>query len=266
METPTSVFARSPMPLYAQVAALLRRRIEAGEWSVGSQLPTLEALEQEYRVARVTVRQAVSLLEKEGLVWRRQGKGTFVVRAPEDQRWLHLATEWSSLVRVLDGTTPRLVNLESVARQAPLRKEDGIPDASYQHLKRVHCKGEQPYCVIDIYLASSIYRRAPQRFNSQMVLPILASMKGVTITQARQTLTIGHAEMAAAEFLQIPVNAPVAEVRRVLTDERGMVIYLAEVIYRGDFIRLEIDLLGKLPARARKGRSKGEKKDLQWAE
>ena len=43
-------------------------------------------------------------------------------------------------------------------------------------------------------------------------------------------------------LLQVPVNAPVAEVRRVLTDAAGRVIYLGEVKYRGDFIRLQMTL------------------------
>jgi GntR family transcriptional regulator len=48
--------------------------------------------------------------------------------------------------------------------------------------------------------------------------------------------------MEVAHWLQVPVNAPVAEVRRVFTDAAGRVIYLAEVTYRGDFIHLQMTL------------------------
>jgi GntR family transcriptional regulator len=55
-------------------------------------------------------------------------------------------------------------------------------------------------------------------------------------------LTIATADIEVARLLQVAVNAPVAEVRRVFTDAAGRVIYLGEVTYRGDFIHLEMDL------------------------
>ena len=55
-------------------------------------------------------------------------------------------------------------------------------------------------------------------------------------------LTIGTADLEVAQLLGVPVNAPVAEVRRVFTDADNRVIYLGEVTYRGDFIHLEMDL------------------------
>jgi GntR family transcriptional regulator len=55
-------------------------------------------------------------------------------------------------------------------------------------------------------------------------------------------LTIATADMEVARRLQVPVNAPVAEVRRVFTDAAGRVIYLGEVTYRGDFIQLQMTL------------------------
>ncbi len=57
-----------------------------------------------------------------------------------------------------------------------------------------------------------------------------------------QTLEIGTADVTVARHLGIPVNAPVAEVRRVCQAKDETVIYLAEVTYRGDYIHLEMDL------------------------
>jgi GntR family transcriptional regulator len=56
-------------------------------------------------------------------------------------------------------------------------------------------------------------------------------------------LTIGSADLATATFLEIEVDAPTAEVRRVITDVSGSVIYFAEITYRGDFVKFDIDLL-----------------------
>jgi GntR family transcriptional regulator len=64
----------------------------------------------------------------------------------------------------------------------------------------------------------------------------------VEIAKARQTLSIGTADVETAGQLAMSVNSPTAEVRRVFTGPDGTVIYLGEVTYRGDFIRFEIDL------------------------
>ena len=56
MNNLSNTYARSPIPLYLQVAATLRRRIEDGYWKANERISTLEELEAEFQVARVTVR------------------------------------------------------------------------------------------------------------------------------------------------------------------------------------------------------------------
>jgi GntR family transcriptional regulator len=89
-----TTYARSRIPLYIQVASALRQRIETGLWQPGQKISTLEELEREFEVARVTVRQAVELLQNEGLVHRQQGRGTFVADKLQDKHWLRLETTW----------------------------------------------------------------------------------------------------------------------------------------------------------------------------
>src|SRR5689334_14931391 len=81
--TVSSALADNPMPLYLQVADILRERIDKREWLSGSLIPTLEELAREFRVARVTVRQAVQLLTKEGLLAPRRGLGTMVTKTDD---------------------------------------------------------------------------------------------------------------------------------------------------------------------------------------
>ncbi|HBW21554.1 MAG TPA: GntR family transcriptional regulator [Actinobacteria bacterium] len=70
----------SPDPLYEQLAAILRGRIEAG--SITSRLPSETSLMQEYGISRITARKAVEVLAAEGLVRVSHGRGTFVIREP----------------------------------------------------------------------------------------------------------------------------------------------------------------------------------------
>jgi GntR family transcriptional regulator len=75
-------FDRSRVPLYVQLAAVMRQRIESGYWSEGEKISTIEVLESEFGVARVTVRQAIEMLREEGLLDAQQGRGTFVSGPP----------------------------------------------------------------------------------------------------------------------------------------------------------------------------------------
>lgn len=71
-----------PTPLYQQVADAVQRRIEDGEFEPGQPIPSEKTLEQEYGVARGTVRRAVALLGERGLVVTIQGRGSFVKPRP----------------------------------------------------------------------------------------------------------------------------------------------------------------------------------------
>ena len=82
----------------------------------------------------------------------------------------------------------------------------------------------------------------PQRFRRETVIPLLTETPGVRVVTARQVLTISTADLEVARHLGVPVNAPVAEVRRVFTGPKRRVIYLGEVTYRGDFVHVEFDL------------------------
>src|SRR3984893_12846859 len=73
-----SQLGRSTVALYIQLATLFSRVIEQGQGAAGSQIPTLEELMVEHGVARATIRQALGLLENEGLISRHRAKGTFV--------------------------------------------------------------------------------------------------------------------------------------------------------------------------------------------
>jgi len=236
------LFRNSPVPRYVQLADVLRQRIARGLWRIGDRLPTLDELVREFEVARVTVRQAVELLAREGLVLAQQGRGTFVTATPVRDRWLKLETSLHALADVYRDDKPELVLIEEAAAAPMLDPGDGKPAPRYHFMRRVHSRNGEPYCVISIYLDERVFRMAPQRFRRETVVPVLLELRKVKIAYAHQTLTIGAADVEVAGHLGLPLNAPVAEVRRVCRSPDGTVIYLGEVTYRGDYIHLEMDL------------------------
>ncbi|HWB47073.1 MAG TPA: GntR family transcriptional regulator [Hyphomicrobiaceae bacterium] len=236
------IFGSTPIPRYVQLAELFRQRVDKGYWPPGGVLPSIEQLMVQFDVARVTVRQAIALLASEGLLSPQRGRGTFVTGTPRGRRRLKVETTLADLVTMYSGDKPAHATLTEGPATPTLFESDGIAAPKYYHMRRVHSRNGERYCVISLYIDYRVFRRAPRRLRRELVLPILTSLPRLRITEARQTLTISTADVETARLLGIPVNAPIAEVRRIMCDPTNTVIYLAEVSYRGDYIHLEMDL------------------------
>jgi len=237
-----SIFADSPVPLYSQLADLLRQRITRGAWPPGSKVPSLEALVDEFKVARVTVRQAIEILSREGLLLPQRGRGTFVSDQVQSQRSLALETSLQGLADAYRNDKPELTLIEEAGVQPVLNSSDGRAAPAYQFMRRVHSRDGAAYCVAAIYIDQRAFRLAPKRFRQETVVPVLMDLPDVQIASASQTLRISTADVETARLLNVPVNSPVAEVRRLCLSPDGSVLYLGEITYRGDFIEFSMQL------------------------
>ncbi|MGD0440731.1 MAG: GntR family transcriptional regulator [Acidimicrobiales bacterium] len=139
----TSLDASDPMPLWAQLASELRRRLGAGEFD--ERFPTEADLVAVFGVSRATVREAIRRLREEGLLDARRGSGTFVVRRQLDAPILGSAglaqtitaaglAEASKVLRMEEGpageTAARALGIEAhqvVQWVERLRYADGEP-------------------------------------------------------------------------------------------------------------------------------------------
>jgi len=100
--------ARSPVPLYAQIADRLRVAIAAGELKSGDALPSVRQLAARLRVNPATVVQAYRDLEDSGFVEMRQGAGTYVRDIAADRRATERAKQAAALLRHMLGEAARL--------------------------------------------------------------------------------------------------------------------------------------------------------------
>ena len=163
----------SHVPKYAQIADIFRQRIARGIWAQGLRLPANENLAAEFGVSRVTIRQAVDLLARDGIIEARQGRGTFITGSLKQDRWLKVETTLSDLAEVYRDTSPEIINISESRTDAPLLPEDGKAATNYVFMRRVHSRDKRPYCVISIYLDEKEFRKSPRRFRKETVIPIL---------------------------------------------------------------------------------------------
>jgi GntR family transcriptional regulator len=239
----SSPLARSPIPLYLQLADLFRGRINRREWPAGALIPTLEALADEFKVARVTVRQAVQLLAREGLLAPRRGHGTVVSKGYEEPHIVVMQTSLESLAAMYETTSAKILTFDESQAMPKVAAGAGKLGSGYVYMRRLHFTDGKPYAVIALYLLQEVFQRAPDEFRTRAVIPQLLRMKrAVRIERAHQTMSIGAADPESARLLDVSVGTPVAQVTRVFLDPHGQILYCAEVLYRGDWVKWEIEL------------------------
>jgi GntR family transcriptional regulator len=227
----------SAQPFYVSLSNQLRGEIIEGRWPPRAQLPTIDQLSERYGVARVTVRQALGTLASEGLIERIQGKGTFVADKLKKPKIVQLESSWQSLLQMLEGNVPKLLESTPVCDLPPQSPKAGVAaDGSYRHMRRVHYTENEPYCVLDVFLANSCYRRAPREFDTKMIIPVLQRVARRSLGKMTQSFRILTADLTLARLLDVPLNAPIGEVQRVITNRDNEILYLGTGRYRGDLV------------------------------
>ncbi|MFL5135051.1 MAG: GntR family transcriptional regulator, partial [Microvirga sp.] len=193
-------------------------------------------------VARVTVRQAIELLAEEGLLYCQQGRGTFVTDEPPKRRWLNLATDWTSLIEPIKDHVPKMLKVQNPPAAPVLRPGEGKAAASYVYLRSVQYRGAEPFSLVNLHLARDVFDRAPAEFRKHPALHVLASVDRPQIKRAHQTLVIGGADPETADLLNMGVGAPTAECRCIVLDEHDRAIYVGNITYPSDCIKLHMEL------------------------
>lgn len=242
-----AAMSRSRQPLYLQLASEFRHCLESGAWPVGEQIPTLEALMQTYQVSRMTLRNALGVLETEGLISRGRGRGTFARPRSKTAYSLSLPTTWAETVALSDVLgTHRIVESEGAVQQLPEFHMEcrGTPAAAYQYLCRLHSSDGVPYCYSEVYLEDTLFRKHEQAFLAQAAASVIARLPGLEITESRQRLTIITAGFESANALHLQPGESVAEVSRFAC-VNGVIIYYARLEFPTKFVKLELDLLAR---------------------
>jgi GntR family transcriptional regulator len=238
----TTLSEADPLPLYAQLAQRLRARISRGEWKEGDRLPSHEVLAEDYSVARVTVRQAISLLETDGLLASRRGRGTFVVAQPGLRRRMPIHPTLDALLTRMGAEPPEAQTIDEGEGAPQLSDQEGTLAPCYVCLRRLLKRESIPFDLQSLYIDRRVFDRAPERFRTKYVIQELVEMPEIRIATARQIIAFGTADFEAASRLGIAVNSPVAMLRRIFRDPEGMVFFLGDHIHPGDLVQIDMDV------------------------
>lgn len=191
-----SVVRDNAASLYSQIAGRLREEISAGRFEPSGRFPSEAEIGQRFGVSRVTVRLALDELDREGLIERRKGKGTYLsgrqVRHELDTlRSFHESLKMQGL-----NATMRIIKLGQVTTPDPIAPLLG-PSCAY--LERLHLVDREPIAVGRSYLPSALAALSQKYAVRQPTYTLLERLTQQRITRA--SVSIG-AESASRELVQ----------------------------------------------------------------
>lgn len=221
-----------PTPLIQQVRDGLRRKIMSGAWHSGQLIPSERELAERLGISRLTVRLALSDLAAEGLLQRRQGKGTYVQTPPLDQPLARFYSFTEEMIR--KGMRPRSL-VRSFTPDLPGPQEFPAPS---HRIVRLRLADEEPIMFETTYLPVELCPNLTRaQIESSSLYDLLRRAYGLRFGQARETFEPVLLGEEAARELGVDPGSPGLLLERLLFDEHGRQIEFTRSLVRGDRCR-----------------------------
>src|SRR3954454_9092034 len=250
--SPTLPFRPAPLrrtggePLYAQVARDLATQVRHGTMVAGHRLPPEPALAQAYGVNRLTVREALTSLTRQGLVRRVQGVGSFVADTPVRHR---ISGDEANLTEAMrtQGLTVRQDLLE--AASGPPEAVPGGPFADFPGPVTIlwirRWVQDMPWSLTLTWLPASLVGRDVQMRPDSSLFALLRDHHGLRMMRAERTFTAAPAAPSDSEHLDIPTGAPLIVLSGGNVDQHGRRIAHVAHRIRGDRAEYVVDFRGR---------------------
>ena len=205
MNEPLPLDSESVEPLYVQLASRLAARISEGELTPGAKLPTEAELMASYSVSRITVRQAIQMLTRNGQVTAHRGKGTFVTRAGLHQD-LGMLQGFQEALRS-QGVEPETELLEFSASAGRIDAQIPAGLNFPVRLRRRYCLNGEPFAIVEAFLPEGAAGLGEARARQMAVYEILEQYMGLRIGRADVGIRCGRPGNQVAKELGLRPNA-----------------------------------------------------------
>ena len=239
-----AVSRENKLPLYHQLYEILRDTIARGAWKPGDMIPPESNLVESYGVSRTTVRQVLDKLVADGLIYRQQGRGSFVAHPTLEQVLTRIVSFTEEMRQ--RGIEPGTQVLASRLVPAPpdiAAHLDVQTGEELAHLQRLRLADSEPMSIEDSYL---VHRHCPgvlqQDYAANPLREALEQVYGVRMVRARQTIRAIKASADCGRLLGAGPGAAILFIERVSFSDRGAPVEFLQVRYRGDRYSLHAEL------------------------
>lgn len=245
---------RGVVPLYVQLARILRTQINSGEYKPGDALPTEEGLSKAFGVSRITVREALRILTDENLIVRHSGKGTFVAKRSGLGASVWAACTIEDLIYGGHETRRRYLGRRVFRASQGIAETLQIPaDTRVLEVRSLMYVGETPLAHVTLTVSYALGRRVPEkRLAEKPLILLLSEICGIQVGDVDQWTTASLADRRIGEVLGVSPGDPVLVLERIFYDLDGRPIELAVNRYRTDQFRHHIRLQQAVPGSERR--------------
>ena len=229
--------------LYVQLYQILRAKIDSGEWTVGSQIPTEDELCKTFEVSKATVRLALFDLARQGYLMRQQGKGTFVCKRVISEG-LTMLTSFRELM--LEAGIPFTTTLLAKTVMMPAEDLDielDIPDDKHIiYIKRLRSVENEPILLQETYIPHDV---CPNLLNEDIekdsIFELIDKKYNIKITRIKHFIEITYTTEEAAKLLNLPGGSVALLLSQQLYSGEAQIMYIRS-IKRPDRFRFLIEL------------------------
>ncbi len=225
---------RNGLPAYQRIQGTIRRRIEAGDLRAGDAVASERDLAKIHQVSLMTARHALATLEREGVVERRRGIGTFV-SAPKirfnklmsytEQMVSRTLTAWSKVL-----VAKMIENDQETAARLSLP-----PTSRVIKLERLRHAAGEPFALETCYLSAADFPNLlDEPLGRESLFGILERNYKIDLGYADEEIDATAADPRTAELLAVPRREPVLRIRQVIYSTKGKIIMYVLGFYRSD--------------------------------
>jgi GntR family transcriptional regulator len=235
---------QGPIPLYHQLKKILEEKIRSREYKEKERFPSEAELGRQFNVSRITVRQALSELQKVGLVYRERGKGTFVTEGAGLKRPV-LKGSIEDLIIAAKGTKIKILSYKEVATPPEVADTPEMTRTGkiYQlEMIRLIAQGPQGYSIV--YFPHAL-GKVISRNELKEDLEIIAFVEEKLTLKAHhadQTIEVESADQLLADHLDVKVKTPLLTIRRNYYTAKGSLMFIGTTHFRPDRFKYEIEL------------------------
>jgi len=228
--------ARNPsaQPAYQRIQSVIRKRIDSGQLKPGDPVPSERDLAKIHHVSLMTARHALAFLEREGLVERRRGIGTFVAAPKIHFNKLMSYTEQMAARSLTAGAKVLLAKIVDNENEAAARLSLPPTSALIKFERLRHAAGE-PLALETCYLQAAEFPGlldAP--IARESLFGILERDHKVELGYADEEVDATPADPRISELLAIPRREPLLRIRQVIYSTKGKAIMYVLGFYRSD--------------------------------
>lgn len=226
---------QSAIPIYVQIEDYLKEQIAQGVYPVKSLIPSERELTDMFGVSRMTVRQSLTNLVKDGLLYREKGRGTFVAEEKMEQplNGLTSFTEDMKERGFVPGT--KLISFSQVHPDPQLSTRLGISSEALVHkVVRIRYADDTPMAIERSYLPVELFPTLSAEALQGSLYAFIEKQEKLVIGQATQRMEAALAKTDDAGYLHIALPAAVVLIERVSTLEDGRIFEVVRSTYRAD--------------------------------